>query len=153
TVIRRPVHIVGPNVRNAPSNYFRLRLIPTIMGFDPMLQLIHEDDLLRTIEACLKPEIRGVFNLSGIEPIPLSRILKIINKPTVPVPGPLFRMFLERAWKYRLTSFPAPELDHIRFNTVLDTTRAKEILAVEPECSLYEILEPFRAEDHGDYDD
>ncbi len=150
TVILRPVHIVGPNVRNAPSKYFRLRVIPTILGFDPMVQLIHEDDLLRLVEAALQPGVRGVFNLSSTEPVPLSRILKILAKPTLPVPHPLFRLFLEKAWKYRLTSFPAPELDHIRYNTVLDTTRAREVLKADPERTLYEILEPFRSED-ADY--
>ncbi|HET6345313.1 MAG TPA: NAD-dependent epimerase/dehydratase family protein, partial [Myxococcota bacterium] len=144
TVILRPAHIVGPNVRNAPSNYLRLRIIPTQMGFDPMVQLIHEDDALRMIEAALAPGVRGVFNLAGTEPVPLQRILKILGKPVLPIPHPLFRAGLERAWKYRLTSFPPPELDHIRFNTVLDTSRAREVLKVLPERGLYEILEPFR---------
>lgn len=146
TVILRPAHIVGPNVRNAPSNYLRLRVVPTLMGFDPMVQLIHEDDLLRMMEAALKPGVRGVFNLAGTEPVPLSRILKILCKPVLPIPHPLFRAFLERAWRYRLTSFPAPELDHIRFNTVLDTQRARDELKIAAERSLYEILEPFRAD-------
>lgn len=146
TVILRPAHIVGPHVRNAPSNYFRLRIIPKIMGFDPMVQLIHEDDLLRYIEAALEPGVRGVFNLAGIDPVPLSRIHKMLGKPTLPVPDFLFKGALERAWKYRLTSFPAPELDHIRFNAVLDTKRSREELKMQPERNLYEILEPFRAE-------
>src|SRR5258708_22330782 len=41
TVILRPLHIVG-NVRNAPSNYLRLNVIPTLMGFDPMVQVLHQ---------------------------------------------------------------------------------------------------------------
>jgi UDP-glucose 4-epimerase len=146
TVILRPAHIVGPHVRNAPSNYLRLRIMPKIMGFDPIVQLIAEDDLLRYIEAALAPGMRGVFNLASTDPVPLSRILKVLGKPTLPVPYPLMRSFLERAWKYRLTSFPAPELDHIRFNAVLDTARARAELKMLPERSLYEILEPFRAE-------
>ena len=145
TVILRPAHIVGPNVRNAPANYLRLRIIPSLMGFDPMLQLIHEDDLLAMLEAALGPGIRGVFNLASTAPVPLSKIIEILGKPNLPVPYTLFRAFLERAWRYRLTSFPAPELDHIRFSTVLDTRRAETMLQVAPERSLYEILEPFRA--------
>ena len=146
TIILRPAHIIGPNVRNAPSKYLRLRLVPTLMGFDPMLQLIHEDDLLSMIEEMLEPGTRGIYNLAGIEPVPLSKILKILAKPILPVPYPLFRIFLERAWKYKMTSFPAPELDHIRFNAVLDTSRAEQILRTKPQRDLYEMLEPFRAE-------
>ena len=146
TTILRPAHIVGPNVRNAPSKYLRLKVIPTIMGFDPMVQVIAEDDLLRMIESCLEKNIRGVLNLTTTEPVPLSRILKIIGKPLLPVPYPLFKFYLERAWKYRITSFPAAELDHIRFNAVLDTSRSEKVLGVRALRSLYEILEPFRAE-------
>jgi UDP-glucose 4-epimerase len=146
TVILRPAHIVGPHVRNATSKYLRLRIIPKLMGFDPLLQLIHEDDLLRMMEAALRPGVRGVFNLAGTEPVPLSRILQILNKPVLPVPHPLLRLIVDKGWKYRVISFPAPELDHIRFNTVLDTRRARDVLGAEPERSLYEILEPFRAE-------
>lgn len=146
TVLLRPAHIVGPHVRNAPSKYLRLRVIPTMMGFDPMVQLIHEDDVVRMVRGALNDGIRGVFNLAGTEAVPLSRILDILGKPVLPIPGPMFKLFLEKAWKYRLTSFPAPELDHIRFNAVLDTSRMREQFDVLPERSLYEILEPFRAE-------
>ncbi len=38
TVILRPVHIIG-GVHNAASNFLRLPTIPTLMGFDPMVQV------------------------------------------------------------------------------------------------------------------
>lgn len=152
TVILRPCHIVGPNVRNAPSNYLRMRLIPTMMGFDPIVQLIHEDDVARSLVSALQPGVRGVYNIAGTHPIPLSKILKILRKPILPIPHPLFRAGLNRMWRYRLTSFPPPELDHIRFNSVLDTSRAKEELNLKSKHNLYEILEPFRSERPDEYD-
>jgi len=144
TVILRPAHIVGPHIRNAPSNYLRLRIIPGLLGFDPMVQMIHEDDVVTALAESTIPGVRGVFNLAGTEPIPVNRVLKIVGKPVIRIPHMMFRAFLEKMWKYRLTSFPAPELDHIRFNTVLDTTRQKEMFKKIPEKNLYEILEPFR---------
>lgn len=146
TVILRPAHIVGPHVRNAPSKYLRLRMIPTLMGFDPIVQLTQEDDLLKTIDLVLGANHRGLYNLASTEPVPLSKILEILAKPTLPIPRPLFKVALGRMWRYRLTTFPAAELDHIQFNTVLDTTRASEELGIRPNRSLYETLEPFRAE-------
>src|SRR5215471_18837150 len=49
TVILRPVHIVGPTIRNAPSNYLRLKYPWVLAGFDPMLQLIHQEDAARPL--------------------------------------------------------------------------------------------------------
>src|SRR5712671_1362193 len=48
TVILRVVHILG-TVRNAPSNYLRLPVVPTLLGFDPMMQVIHEEDTVRAL--------------------------------------------------------------------------------------------------------
>ncbi|MBC8187240.1 MAG: NAD-dependent epimerase/dehydratase family protein [Proteobacteria bacterium] len=69
TVILRPVHIVG-RLENSPSNYLRQQVVPTIMGFDPMVQLIHEEDVVQGIHRALLPGIRGVFNLAGPGTVP-----------------------------------------------------------------------------------
>src|SRR6516164_7883658 len=53
TVILRPVHIVGPTIRNAPSNYLRLERPWVVAGFDPMIQLIHVEDVCRALETAL----------------------------------------------------------------------------------------------------
>ncbi len=60
TVILRPVHIVGPTIRNAPSNYLRLRRPWVVAGFDPILQFIHAEDVCRAMAMALKPGVRGV---------------------------------------------------------------------------------------------
>jgi UDP-glucose 4-epimerase len=143
TVILRPAHIVGPNVRNAPSNYLRLRVVPTQMGFDPMLQLIHESDVCAYIGAALHASCRGVYNLAGSAPVPLSRIIAAMGKQALPIPHLLFRAGLKQLWRWHLTNFPPPELDHIRFNTVLDTERAADELPVTPIRLLPDILQDF----------
>lgn len=144
TVILRPAHIVGPTVRNAPSNYLRLRVVPTQMGFDPMLQLIHEQDVCQYLLAALAPGVRGVFNIAGSAPVPLSRVIETMGKPALPIPHILFRAGLKQLWRWHLTHFPPPELDHIRFNTVLDTRRAQATLDVTPRRALADILASFR---------
>ncbi|MBN1959600.1 MAG: NAD-dependent epimerase/dehydratase family protein [Deltaproteobacteria bacterium] len=145
TVILRPCHIVGPHVRNAASKYLRLNIVPTLMGYDPMLQLISEEDLLPLVENALMPGVRGVFNLAGTEPVPLHYILKILNKPTLPLPYVVLKTFLEHAFKSRMVSFAPPELDHIRFNAVLDTRRSQEVLGAKITRFLEKILKPFKA--------
>src|SRR5919206_1601211 len=76
TVILRPVHIVGPTVKNAPSNYLRLERPITVLGFDPMVQLVHEEDVCLALALALRPGVRGVYNVAGPGEVPLSRVLK-----------------------------------------------------------------------------
>ena len=131
TVILRPVHILG-SVHNAPSNFLRLKTIPTLLGYDPMVQVIHEADVVRAIECALAPKVRGIFNVAGPDPLPLSRVIGMLGRRTFPVPHSLARATLQRLWSLRLTSFPAPELDHIRYVCMVDDTRARSILGFSP---------------------
>ena len=140
TVILRPVHIVG-TVRNAASNFLRLGVVPTLLGFDPLIQLIHESDVVRAIVHAVESEVRGIFNIAGPEPIPLSRIIERLGKPTLPVPTGLAKSALKRLWNMRLTSFPAPELDHIRYICMVDDARARHDLGFTPAQDLASTIE------------
>lgn len=131
TVILRPVHILG-SVRNAASNYLRLKSTPTVMGFDPMVQVVHEDDVVQAIERALRPGVRGIFNIAGPSPLPLSHLLKLLGRTRLPVPYTMLKPAIEQMFRLHLTSFPAPELDHIRYVCMVDDGRAREQLGYAP---------------------
>jgi len=143
TVILRPVHILGA-VKNAPSNYLRLNVIPTLMGFDPMVQVIHQDDVVSAIEHALRPGVRGIFNLAGPPPLPLSRIIHLTGRSSVSIPHFLAQGVIQRLWRYRATSFPAPELDHIRYVCMVDDRRARELMGY---THTHDVVETVRAID------
>jgi UDP-glucose 4-epimerase len=145
TVILRPVHILG-TVRNAASNFLRLPTIPRLLGFDPMIQVIHESDVVRAIRTALEPGKRGIYNLAGPEPLPLTGAIKILDRPSVPIPYTMGKAILKRLWSFRLTSFPVPELDHIRYVCMVDDTRARNELGFTPEVSVQEAV---RSVDEG----
>lgn len=139
TVILRPTHILGP-VRNAPSNYLRLPVVPTLMGFDPMMQCVHHEDVVDAIRLALKPGVRGIFNLAGPPALPISHAIRMLGRGHLPVPHPLARATLDRLWKMRLSSFPAPELDFIRYVCMVDDSRARQVLGYSPKHGLAETL-------------
>jgi UDP-glucose 4-epimerase len=127
TVILRPVHILGA-VRNAPSNYLRLGVIPTLMGFDPMVQVVHQEDVVGAILQALRPGVRGIFNIAGPPPLPLSRLIDLTGRSRVSIPHFVAKGIIARLWRYRATSFPAPEIDHIRYVCMVDDRRARDLL-------------------------
>jgi UDP-glucose 4-epimerase len=143
TVILRPVHILG-GVRNAPSNYLRLKAIPTLLGFDPMVQVIHQDDVVGAIVQALRPGARGIFNVAGPPPLPLSRLIALTGRPRITIPHFLAQSIVGPLWRYRVTSFPAPELDHIRYVCMVDDRRARDVLHHAP---AHDIAETARAVD------
>lgn len=143
TVLLRPAHILG-SVRNAPSNYLRLRVVPTLLGFDPVVQVVHQEDVVRGILQALRPGARGIFNLAGPPPVALSRALRELGRPTVPVPHSLAKRMFGRMWSVRLSSFPTPELEFIRYVCMVDDRRARDLLGYAP---AYDLSSTLRAVD------
>lgn len=139
TVILRPCHILG-EVRNAPSNYLRLEHPMTMLGFDPMVQVIHERDVVRAIRMALEPGVRGVFNLRGPGELPLSRLISMAGKTPRTIAAPLAKVAITQLWRLRLASFPAPEIDHIRYVCMVDDSRAREVFGWSPRYSLEQAI-------------
>jgi UDP-glucose 4-epimerase len=140
SVILRPVHIVGPTVRNAPSNYLRLERPVTALGFDPMVQLIHEEDVARALAIALRPGVRGVFNVNGPGEVPLSAALAELGRRPVAVPHFLLRPVLRRLFDARLSSFPPDEVDHIMYLCMTDGSRWEREVGWRPQHALRETI-------------
>jgi UDP-glucose 4-epimerase len=138
TVILRPVHILGA-VHNAPSNYLRLKVVPTLLGFDPMVQMVHERDVVEAICCALAPGARGIYNITGPGEVPLSVVLRELGRSQVPVPHPLAKPLWNAAFRVGYSSFPAAEFDFIRYVCMVDGSRAAE-LGYRPRHSLRETI-------------
>jgi UDP-glucose 4-epimerase len=135
TVILRPAHILG-TVKNAPSNYLRLDVVPTLLGFDPMMQVVHQRDVLQAIELGLASGVRGIFNIGGPEPTALSKAISVLGRRVVAVPHSLAKTAVKNLFRFRLTKFPAPELDFIRYVCMVDDSKARTALGYAPQHNL-----------------
>lgn len=129
TVILRPVHVIGPHLDNLVSRFLRQQNVPTLLGFDPMLQLLHEDDLVDAVALALQPGARGVFNIVGTTQAPLSRILEARHIRSWPLPMPLLTMALTRLSALRLTRVDERDLVHLKYSCLVDGRRAEKGLA------------------------
>lgn len=139
TVILRPVHILG-GVQNAPSNYLRLKRVPTLLGFDPMVQMIHESDVADAIIAALKPGARGIYNITGPGEVPLSVVLGELGRKTIPIPHPLAKPLWSAAWRIGFSTYPVAEFDFIRYVCMVDGSRAQRELGFRPQHTIRETI-------------
>jgi UDP-glucose 4-epimerase len=139
TVILRPVHILG-SVHNAPSNYLRLDPVPVLLGFDPMVQVIHERDVADAIARALAPGVRGIYNVVGPGEVPLSVIIAELGRRSLPIPHPVARPIYSLAFRLGLSSYPVAEFDFIRYVCMVDGSRAVEELGFRPRHSLRETI-------------
>lgn len=140
TVVLRPVHIVGPSIKNAPSNYLRLERPWVMTGFDPMLQLIHMHDVARALVAALEPGLKGVYNVVGPGEVPLSKVFAELGARPRSVPHLLARPLLGALFKYRLAEFPPEELDHLQYLCMVDGARFTREAHFSPRFSMKETI-------------
>ena len=113
-----------------------------------MIQLVHEDDVVRALAHVTNGDFPGVFNIATTDLMPLSKIMGLVGKPRLPI----FHLFAY--WGYgmaggkglRLTRHVPIELDYIRYRWVGDLKRMREILSFEPIYSSEEILREFAEE-------
>jgi len=122
TVLRR-CWVMGPAFFDAVVALFDADWVPTVLGYDPLLQFVHEDDLLYVFErATLEPH-PGVFNVVGRGVVPLSSLLANAGKWRLPVP----QAWLSRAVgvaSMRASGSSADALtDYLRFLWVADGSR------------------------------
>ena len=147
TVILRPVHIVGAELNNAPSRYLKLPHIPTLLGYDPMIQLVHSSDVTKAIKLSLENNTRGIFNITGESQAPLSRLIEALHKTALPLPEFVIRTMLKTAFRYRLSSYPPGELDHLKYTCLVDGRRAQQELKYKPELTLLQSLMTLKLQD------
>jgi UDP-glucose 4-epimerase len=97
TVMLRPCNVVGPHLQNAMSQFLRLKTAPYLIGFNPMLQFIHEEDLRDAILLAFFGEAVGVYNVAGSGAMPYRTALDLTGARQIPITAGL-------AWLYLKTS-------------------------------------------------
>src|SRR5262245_60819006 len=73
--VLRPCWIMGPGYWDPVTRYFSLPVVPKVLGYDPLMQFVHEDDCLYAFERATLAPHPGVFNVVGRGVLPLSTIL------------------------------------------------------------------------------
>jgi UDP-glucose 4-epimerase len=135
TVLRlQPV--VGRTLDTPITRLFRAPVFPSVLGFDPRLQLLHEDDSVTALAAAARTPVQGAVNVAGADAVPLSTVLRHLRRPAVPIPQPVYMTLagaLVRTAGVRLTEDFPPFLTHGRG---VDTRRLNEELGVHPRGTL-----------------
>ena len=78
-------NVLGPDIVTPISRALELPLVPSIFGFDPRFQFVHEDDVVRSILFVLDQRLPGIYNVAGDGLLPWSEVARICGKRTFPV--------------------------------------------------------------------
>jgi UDP-glucose 4-epimerase len=144
TSILRPVNTLGYYVHSAVGRYLNLDYVPTIQGFDPMAQFIHEEDVAEAVALAVETGAHGVFNVTGPGAVPIRVAIRESGGMPIAVPEPLARLVLGRLFQLGLYPFPLGALDFVKYSCTIDGSRFQDTTGFTPLFTLRDIFASVR---------
>ncbi|MEW6777818.1 MAG: NAD-dependent epimerase/dehydratase family protein [Bdellovibrionota bacterium] len=135
TVLRRCMTL-GPKTDTYITRFFSRPVVPMILGYDPLLQFVHEDDVLDALSRVIQSNTpAGVYNIVGEGLLPLSTLLRIGGKWRVGQPGFVLNSVVGALWLAGAGEIPPEFLDYLRYLCIADGEKAREKLDYRPRHS------------------
>ena len=141
----RFANFVGPAVQTPLTSYFSLPVVPTVLGFDPRLQFIHERDGLEVLWRSTLGDHDGTYNVAGDGVISLSQAIRRAGRPSVPLPQPAAPWIGQALRRLGVADFSSEQIRFLSFGRVVDTSRMKDVLGFTPRYSTREAFDDFVA--------
>jgi UDP-glucose 4-epimerase len=110
-------------------------IIPTWMGFDPMVQVIHGDDAVEAMVVALRRPVRGAVNIAAADTVSLSRVLRRLGKTAIPLVPGAYGTVLGIAARLGMPRMDEDTARFLRYGRGVDTTRMREELGFDPVLS------------------
>jgi UDP-glucose 4-epimerase len=124
---------IGLELENPLVRYLTLPVVPTQLGFDPRLQFLHDDDALGALEAAINHPVRGAVNVAPDGSISLSRALRLLGRPSLAIPQPVFGAVIGRVNdRLRAGGLVADGTRLLRYGRGVDNRRLREEVGFEP---------------------
>jgi UDP-glucose 4-epimerase len=141
TCVLRPVNVLGHYVHSMIGRYLAEAQVPTVMGFDPMMQFIHEQDVSEAIALTLERGLQGVFNVAGAGEVPLHTAIRETGGRAIPLPEPLMRPLFDRLFRWGVVPYPAAAIDYLKYPVTVSGERFVEATNFRPLFGLEEIFQ------------
>jgi UDP-glucose 4-epimerase len=137
--VARFADIVGPGVDTALTRYLRAPIVPTSLGFDPRIQLLHESDAQEVLRLAALSDRPGTVNVAGAGVLLLSQVLRRVGRLRLPVPGPALAA-AGRLVGNAATIGVCNQAGFLDFGRVVDTTRLRTTFGYTPRFTTAQAL-------------
>jgi UDP-glucose 4-epimerase len=141
--VLRLAPVLGPTVRSWMTRWLSRRFVPTLLGFDPLVQLLHEADAIAAVQSAIERGVPGTFNVVGEGVLPVSTMIKLAGRVAVPLPGSLLRRGAGLLWIAGMNEAPSQFVEYLRHLCVADGARAERELGFAPAYTTREAVLDF----------
>lgn len=141
--VLRTAPILGPTIRNWVTRFFARPVAPMMMGHDPLIQLVHENDVVDAFHLAVDVPTDGEFNVVGPGVLPYSMILSRLGRVPLPLPYRLAYPLSRLLWATQIYDTPPNFLDFLRYVCVADGTRADAVLGFRGRYEIRQTIDDF----------
>ena len=128
--------ILGPTVSNMYTRFFSRPLAPVMMGHDPLMQFVHEQDAAYALTRAVDSHATGAFNIVGKGVLPYTTVLALLGRVPLPMPQFVARQLSKVLWTTQLVGSPPSFLDFLLYLCVADGAKARRELGFAPRLSI-----------------
>ncbi|HVE91769.1 MAG TPA: NAD-dependent epimerase/dehydratase family protein [Actinomycetota bacterium] len=147
TTTFRFANILGPASDTPLAQYLTMPIVPTMLGFDPRLQFIHEDDAADLLLRALREPVAGTYNAVAEGVMYLSQVIRQGGRLELPMPMAALNLL---APVVRLTGqglrIPPHVVRLIQYGRVADSGRLRTQLGYVPRYTTRDAVREFYAE-------
>jgi UDP-glucose 4-epimerase len=122
--------ILGPSVQNPSTRLLGRAVVPVILGRDPLMQFLYEEDAIEALLRAVLARASGPFNIVPPGVLPLSSIIQLLGRTALPLPAPIAQASLAALWSTFGIGTPPSWLDYLCYLWVADGSRASAELGL-----------------------
>jgi len=146
--ILRTAPILGPTVDNYLTRYLGRRFVPTVLGFDPLWQFVHEADAVNAFKIAVERDVPGTFNITGDGVLPLSTVIRLVGRTPLPLPRSVADTLGGTLWLAQVAEAPPAFFDYLQYICVADGELARKVLGFRPLYTSREALIEYAGAQH-----
>jgi UDP-glucose 4-epimerase len=134
---------LGPRVSNFVTRFFSRPIVPVMLGYDPLMQFVHEEDVVDAFKLAIDDDFDGEFNIVGEGVLPYSTVRALMGKLPLPVPHFFARPVTQALWSTQVIDTPPTFLQFFRYMCVADGKKAHDQMAFTPRYDIKQTINDF----------
>ena len=148
--VLRFTNLIGPRIDSLLSGFLRMPVVPTALGYDARVQLLHEDDAVAVLRQATTGDFAGTVNVGAAGTVLLSQAIRRLGRVALPVPEPAIgsvgRLTRRAGLGGRTVDWSPEQMRFLNFGRVVDTRVLREEFGYTPRYSTPEALADYARE-------